>query len=451
MADDHEDLACPICLDTYDLISQQPRMLLCSGAHEVCAECLEALPVTEGTISCPQCRETVRATSNPNRGLLAALKASALARQREATATAAVETAEAEAATARRQAATAQQKLARQQRTEQTAAARAAEKRERQAAKDKQAEETRKTAARAAANRKREAHARMVADAFHFIFRLLLLIAGGAVLGYFNWSYLGIWGYNLTIALALAGLGCWAAVGGRLNVVRILALASAFHVGTCVAAAGHKKRLTQLDQLAEELAADSPLTKERMMDIAMDRTPNNLLMKAADHGHVESMYKLAVNFRTSGQKALFWKYLKMAADGGDRDAQQDVGHTYDTGNHGVPVDMAASAKYLKLAADQGMHDAQAALGWKLAYGEGVPKDSKEAARYYKLALSGGRKLPNIEYGLSRMYGEGDGVEQDMKESFRLCRLAAKGRDPRAMQVCGSPGAGTFPTSWYKKD
>lgn len=69
-----EDLECPICLQEYDLADKQPRMLLCSGSHELCAGCVSMLDITGGSWTCPQCRESVRATSNPNRSLMAALE-----------------------------------------------------------------------------------------------------------------------------------------------------------------------------------------------------------------------------------------------------------------------------------------------------------------------------------------------------------------------------------------
>ena len=94
-------------------------MLLCSGAHEVCAECFSLLPAVRYTITCPQCRETIRANSNPNRGLLAALKLSMQANEREMAATAAASEAAAQAASAGRNAEKAVRKFERQ-RTEGT-------------------------------------------------------------------------------------------------------------------------------------------------------------------------------------------------------------------------------------------------------------------------------------------------------------------------------------------
>jgi len=95
-----EDLDCPICLEEYNLLSRQPRMLLCGGSHEMCAECVATLPVQKTVDgggdgggkdkdrwSCPQCRDVVPATANPNRSLVAALEMNMRIKKR-ATATA---------------------------------------------------------------------------------------------------------------------------------------------------------------------------------------------------------------------------------------------------------------------------------------------------------------------------------------------------------------------------
>ena len=112
-----EDLDCPICLEEYDLAGRQPRMLLCSGSHELCAECVAKLKVQEGRWHCPQCREPVRAISNPNRSLTAALEINIRVTQHAADLAATV--AEAQAAKRQRSAARKQRATtARRQRAE---------------------------------------------------------------------------------------------------------------------------------------------------------------------------------------------------------------------------------------------------------------------------------------------------------------------------------------------
>ena len=66
------DLECPVCLEPYNLEDRLPRILQCRGSHEVCSACVTSLQ--DGQAYCPQCRDPFT-SSNPNRGLLAALQA----------------------------------------------------------------------------------------------------------------------------------------------------------------------------------------------------------------------------------------------------------------------------------------------------------------------------------------------------------------------------------------
>ena len=152
---DHDkDLECPVCMEPYALVGDhQPRVLACSGAHELCEQCIAALPRVSSKLVCPQCREHV-ATSNPNRGLIAALRMHAGSRAREATAAGAAVVAEAAAAASERQAAQAERKLSRKVAEHgRNAAARAAAT-ERKAA-ERQAAAQREAAARRAAAARR--------------------------------------------------------------------------------------------------------------------------------------------------------------------------------------------------------------------------------------------------------------------------------------------------------
>ena len=102
-----EDLECPICLEPYDLQLREPKVLPCSGAHELCEACALKLR-SNGTvggqdITCPACREPLPAGRqiNTNRGLVAALKQQAAADKDRARLAAAAAAAQAEAAEAR--------------------------------------------------------------------------------------------------------------------------------------------------------------------------------------------------------------------------------------------------------------------------------------------------------------------------------------------------------------
>lgn len=95
-------LECPVCLSEYDSSEHAPRILQCSGAHELCSGCLYRLPASsDGKVKCPQCREALdAAASNPNRSLVALLEVQAQQTAALAAAAAVAEAAEAKAATA---------------------------------------------------------------------------------------------------------------------------------------------------------------------------------------------------------------------------------------------------------------------------------------------------------------------------------------------------------------
>lgn len=87
MADDDVDLDCPVCLEPYNLELREPKVLSCSGAHELCQACALKMrcdgSVGGRDIKCPHCRETISAGRpiNTNRGLVAALKQKANAEE----------------------------------------------------------------------------------------------------------------------------------------------------------------------------------------------------------------------------------------------------------------------------------------------------------------------------------------------------------------------------------
>ena len=77
MSDEPE---CPVCLEHYDLETREPKVLPCSGAHELCQACALQLRAT-GSVGgqpfhCPVCRELIPAGMriNTNRGLVASLE-----------------------------------------------------------------------------------------------------------------------------------------------------------------------------------------------------------------------------------------------------------------------------------------------------------------------------------------------------------------------------------------
>lgn len=69
-------LECAVCLEPYDLTKHVPRILPCSGAHDLCASCVSELRPNGEAFACPQCRDDIPsgARINENRLLLQTLR-----------------------------------------------------------------------------------------------------------------------------------------------------------------------------------------------------------------------------------------------------------------------------------------------------------------------------------------------------------------------------------------
>ena len=76
--------------------------------------------------------------------------------------------------------------------------------------------------------------------------------------------------------------------------------------------------------------------------------------------------------------------MRVRAEAGDAEAQNDLGVRYANGD-GVPQDDAEAVRWYRLAADQGLASGQSALGVMYSDGEGVPQDDAEAVRWLRLS------------------------------------------------------------------
>ena len=76
--------------------------------------------------------------------------------------------------------------------------------------------------------------------------------------------------------------------------------------------------------------------------------------------------------------------IKIEAEKGDADAQNELGFAYANGE-GVVKNEAEAVKWYRKAADQGYARAQFNLGDMYGNGEGVPKSEAEAYKWYLLA------------------------------------------------------------------
>ena len=84
----------------------------------------------------------------------------------------------------------------------------------------------------------------------------------------------------------------------------------------------------------------------------------------------------------NGDFATALKEWKPLAEGGDTDAQYNLGIMYDEGQ-GVPQDYQESAKWYTIVAEKGYPEAQRQVALLHYYGNGVPQDYQEAIKILK--------------------------------------------------------------------
>ena len=130
-----------------------------------------------------------------------------------------------------------------------------------------------------------------------------------------------------------------------------------------------------------------------------------------------------------GDIAAAFRLLKGAADGGDSDAQVNLGYMYARG-HGVAANQQEAMRLYMLSAKQGNPEGMNAVGFKYRYGTGVGIDLPRAVHWFCRAavLGDPRGLNN----LGIMYLEGQGVERDVSEARRLWEQSAERGNPNAM-------------------
>lgn len=120
------------------------------------------------------------------------------------------------------------------------------------------------------------------------------------------------------------------------------------------------------------------------------------------------------------------KKLRLAAEGGDADAQYNLGGSYLSGEGGlVARDDVEALKWITLAANQGHAEAQALLG---DMSSGYSGDDPEAAKWYRLAAKQGNR--RAQYNLAQMYRDGKGLEKDYVQSYVWMSIFNTNEDKR---------------------
>lgn len=150
------------------------------------------------------------------------------------------------------------------------------------------------------------------------------------------------------------------------------------------------------------------------------------LRLAADRGNKSAQNNLGVMYENgygvnrNYVEAARW--YRLASEQGLDDAHFNLGVLYSDGR-GVPKDDAKAVQLYRRAADEGHSSAQTNLGFMYFSGRGLPQDYVEAARWYRLAANQGHKLAQNNLGL--LYAQGFGIPQNDFEAVRLFKLAAE--------------------------
>ncbi len=123
-----------------------------------------------------------------------------------------------------------------------------------------------------------------------------------------------------------------------------------------------------------------------------------LYLQAAEQGHVESMYEVALSYDLGEGVAQDYAQATMwyekAASQGHVEAQYGLGCLYEDGN-GVKSDLETAFSWYKKAAEQGHADAQDKLGFSYCFGVGVEIDKAAAEYWWKMASDNGSVTASI--------------------------------------------------------
>lgn len=119
------------------------------------------------------------------------------------------------------------------------------------------------------------------------------------------------------------------------------------------------------------------------------------------------------------------------AGAGDADAQLHLASLYETGQAGLPQDLAAARLWTRRAAGGGNRLAMHNLGLFLSEGDGGPRDVVEAAAWFRRAAD--RGVVDSQFNLGLLYEAGTGVPRNLREAYRWFTIAANAGDMAARE------------------
>ena len=127
-------------------------------------------------------------------------------------------------------------------------------------------------------------------------------------------------------------------------------------------------------------------------------------------------------------------WFERAAEGGDPQAEMQIGYFYDAGI-GVSKDPALAAHWYQLAAAGGMADAKVNLGILYLWGTGVKQDVEFSVQIFQEAARKGSGV--ADYYLGKMYSMGLGVPQNEAAAEQWYLKGAERHNPQAEYALGT--------------
>lgn len=129
-----------------------------------------------------------------------------------------------------------------------------------------------------------------------------------------------------------------------------------------------------------------------------------------------------------------------AAEAGSLRAQVHLAQLYETGQGGLPADMALARQWTRRAAEGGETLAMHNLAMYLFDGDGGERDQAEAVRWFTRAARAG--LTDSQYNLARMYETGaEGVPANAAQAYLWYLIAARDGDTEATTAAERIGLG----------
>jgi TPR repeat protein len=183
-----------------------------------------------------------------------------------------------------------------------------------------------------------------------------------------------------------------------------------------------------------------------------------LLRSSADEGYSAAQYLLGQRYfyglGLPRDKERAMSYLQAAAADNDFRALAFL-KIIEKGSRAEKKDRENIVATIKRKAQARVSDAQYTLAFMYLVGDGVPKDGVEEVRWYRAASAANSRAA---FMLSFMYQSGEGVIRNLKESFRLMRIAAEKGDIRSQYFLGTfyyQGIGTevdrqSAGTWFRK-